>query len=85
MLLGLADKCRITAKPVVQMLQASGLECIMLTGDSDGPAHVIKQEVGLTECLSGMKPNEKFEWLQEKQVRKEGYILSSNINFHFNN
>ena len=68
MLLGLADKCRPTSKLVIQTLKSLGLECVMLTGDSIGAAEVLKRQVGLEECVASMKPNEKFEWLLNKQV-----------------
>ena len=68
MLLGLADKCRETAPTVVHQLQSLGLECVMLTGDGPGSAKVIKKKVGLSHFVSSMKPNEKYQWLVNKQV-----------------
>ena len=40
----------------------------MLTGDTEGPAKLISQEIGMTEYFSSLKPHEKYEWLIGKQV-----------------
>lgn len=68
-MLGLADKVRATSRKAVQALNHLGMSCVMLTGDGVGSADAIKQQVGLSECHASMKPNEKFEWLTNKQVR----------------
>lgn len=42
----------------------------MLTGDTEGPALMIKRKIGLSNVVHSMKPEEKYEWvLQKQQVR----------------
>ena len=65
---GMSDKLRASAPQVVEQLGNMGIDTTMLTGDNEGPAMMVMKKVGLTSCKWSMKPNDKFEWIEMKQV-----------------
>ena len=73
MLLGLADRCRPTSRSAIRGLQELGIECVMLTGDNEGAAESVRYQTGLTHVQFGMKPEEKKQWITNRQVR--GFIV----------
>ena len=79
LILGLADKVRDTSAKTIKLLTDYDVRCVMLTGDTEGPAKLIAQEVGITEYFPSLKPHEKYEWLISKQVRR----LTFYTNFYF--
>ncbi|XP_057294919.1 probable cadmium-transporting ATPase isoform X2 [Hydractinia symbiolongicarpus] len=76
LVLGLADKCRPSAPLTVYTLLSKDIECAMLTGDSQGPAEMIKKKVGLSTCKFNMKPNDKYDWITEKKISKNKSVIA---------
>ena len=68
MMIGLADTPRPTAKHAIQMLKDSGIETIMLTGDSSGAAAAVMNAVGAKSFIASMKPEDKLQWVRDHQV-----------------
>ena len=65
LLLGLADNVRPSAELAVEALERIGAECTMLTGDNEGSARMIANQIGITQWVSGMTPSGKFEWIEQ--------------------
>ncbi|XP_057294920.1 probable cadmium-transporting ATPase [Hydractinia symbiolongicarpus] len=76
LVLGLADKCRQSAPLTVHTLLSKDIECALLTGDSQGPAEMIKKKVGLSTCKFNMKPNDKYDWITEKRKTNKKSVIA---------
>lgn len=66
----LSDTLRAEAAPAVAELRARGLELAALTGDGEGPAAFLRQELGL-EVAGELLPHDKVE-----RVRRERHMGS---------
>ncbi|WP_265111314.1 heavy metal translocating P-type ATPase [Halosolutus halophilus] len=60
---GVADRVRPEAKWAVSRLQEQGVRVVMLTGDNEGTARAIANEVGIDEYHAELLPDEKLEWI----------------------
>ncbi|SDQ48505.1 heavy metal translocating P-type ATPase [Natronobacterium texcoconense] len=60
---GVADRVRPEAKWAVSELQDQGVRVVMLTGDNEGTARAIANEVGINEYHAELLPEEKLEWI----------------------
>lgn len=58
-LLAISDPIKLDSKTAIQTLQAKGLKVIMLTGDHAQTAQAVASEMGITEVLAEVKPDEK--------------------------
>lgn len=68
------DPLREEAREVIQKLKDSGIErIIMLTGDSEKPAHETATRLGITEYRSQVLPEDKAKFIQE--LKKEGRTI----------
>ncbi|MEY7847898.1 heavy metal translocating P-type ATPase [Natrarchaeobius sp. A-rgal3] len=59
-----ADRVRPEAKWAVSRLKERGVHVVMLTGDNEGTARAIADEVGIDEYHAELLPNEKLEWIR---------------------
>lgn len=66
----LVDTVKSDAAQVVAQLQAQGLDVVMLTGDNQGSATAIAQQVGITNVIAEVLPTEKAEHI--KKLQKQG-------------
>jgi len=70
--LALADKCRATAVQCVNSFRRENVECVMLSGDAEGPVLMIKEKLNLKHCVHSMKPKDKYNWvINRKQGNKQ--------------
>ncbi|MFC4543683.1 heavy metal translocating P-type ATPase [Halosolutus amylolyticus] len=60
---GVADRVRPDATWAVSRLQEQGVRVVMLTGDNEGTARAIANEVGIDEYHAELLPDEKLEWI----------------------
>ncbi|MDD1652548.1 MAG: copper-translocating P-type ATPase, partial [Methanomicrobiales archaeon] len=68
-LIAVADTLKPTAKGSVEALQAMGLRVIMVTGDNPRTAGAIARQIGITDVMAEVLPQEKaglVKGLQEK-------------------
>ena len=65
----LADIIREESAKAILMLQAMGIQCIMLTGDNQQVAEWVGQEIGLDEVIAEVLPEEKAAKVREVQSR----------------
>ncbi|QLD86008.1 cation-translocating P-type ATPase [Natronomonas halophila] len=67
--IAIADEVRPTSKRAVERLQELGVEhVVMLTGDNEGTARAIAEEVGVDEYRAELLPEEKVEAIEELQT-----------------
>ena len=65
----IGDTVKSGAEPAVRQLRGSGIEPVMLTGDSEESARAVAGTVGIKEVFAGLLPHQKLERLQA--IRKE--------------
>ncbi|WP_262174541.1 heavy metal translocating P-type ATPase [Haloarcula laminariae] len=67
--IAIADEVRPASKRAVERLHELGVErVVMLTGDNEGTARAIAEEVGVDEYRAELLPDEKVEAVEELQV-----------------
>ncbi|WP_128477242.1 heavy metal translocating P-type ATPase [Halorussus pelagicus] len=67
--LAIADEVRPAAKKTVARLQEFGIETVMLTGDNEGTARAVAEEVGVGEFRAELLPEQKVEAVDELTER----------------
>ena len=67
--IALADIIREESAKAILILQAMGIQCIMLTGDNQQVAEWVGQEIGLDEVIAEVLPEEKAANVREVQSR----------------
>ncbi|RQG92480.1 heavy metal translocating P-type ATPase [Natrarchaeobius chitinivorans] len=72
-----ADRVRPEAKWAVDRLHEQGVRVVMLTGDNQGTARAIANEVGIDEYHAELLPEEKLEWIRRLEGRSDGVETSS--------
>ncbi|WP_126662945.1 heavy metal translocating P-type ATPase [Haloterrigena salifodinae] len=70
--IAVADRVRPEAKWAVSRLQEQGVRVVMLTGDNEGTARAIAEEVGIDEYHAELLPDEKLEWIRRLEGETGG-------------
>ena len=60
-LLAIQDVPKPSSKRAIEELKARGLKTVMLTGDNQGVAQAIGDQVGINQVIAGVLPNEKAD------------------------
>ena len=60
----IGDTVKPGSEPAVRRLRSSGMDAIMLTGDSEQSARTVAGQVGIREVFAGLLPHQKLERLQ---------------------
>jgi Cu+-exporting ATPase len=68
-LLGVVDPPRQEAREAVAMLKRQGVSVVLLSGDRRGVAEAIAREVGITEVIAEVLPQEKLAVVKELQAK----------------
>lgn len=63
-LVHIADELRSEAKSAVQDLKAMGIKPVLLTGDSEGIARALAQELGISEVAAEVLPDQKQVYIK---------------------
>ncbi|WP_411966303.1 heavy metal translocating P-type ATPase [Haloferax sp. YSMS24] len=58
-IVAVADEVRADARATVERLQSFGLSVVMLTGDNEGTARAIAEQVGVDDFRAGLLPEDK--------------------------
>lgn len=66
-----ADTIKETAPQAIKELKEQGLEVIMLTGDNERTAQAIAKQVGITEVIAQVLPEEKADKIKEIQLQEK--------------
>ncbi|MFM0033965.1 copper-translocating P-type ATPase [Paraburkholderia strydomiana] len=72
--IGVADPVKGTTQEAVQLLRASGIKIIMLTGDNPVTANAVAKTLALDGVKAGVLPQDKYRHVQELQ--KQGHIVA---------
>ncbi|WP_394326830.1 heavy metal translocating P-type ATPase [Natrialba sp. SSL1] len=70
--IAVADQVRPEAAWAVSQLQDQGVRVVMLTGDNEGTARAIADEVGIDEFHAELLPEEKLEWIERLEREADG-------------
>lgn len=68
-LFALADIVRPESKEAIAELKSLGISSIMLTGDAEGVARAVSEELGITEYFAEVLPDQKSQKIKELQGR----------------
>ncbi len=72
---GVADAVRPEAAWAVSRLYGQGLEVVMLTGDNEGTARAIAEEVGIEEYHADLLPGEKLEEIRRLEAEYGDVVM----------
>ncbi|MFQ5354423.1 MAG: copper-translocating P-type ATPase, partial [Thermodesulfobacteriota bacterium] len=67
-ILAVADKLKENSREAVAELQKMGLDVVMITGDNSRTANAIGRELGLTDVLAEVLPEDKAEEVKKLQA-----------------
>jgi Cu2+-exporting ATPase len=68
-LFALADIVRPESKEAIAELGSLGIRSVMLTGDAEGVAKAVSEELGITEYFAEVLPDQKSQKIKELQAR----------------
>jgi Cu2+-exporting ATPase len=72
--IGVADPVKGTTAEAVQLLRASGIKIIMLTGDNPVTANAVAKTLSLDGVKAGVLPQDKYKHVQELQ--QQGHVVA---------
>jgi Cu+-exporting ATPase len=78
--LTLQDELRPNAKSAISAIKARGLTTILVSGDSKNKCEQIARELGIDECYSQMKPEEKLKIISEITTKTPTAFVGDGIN-----
>ncbi|KXB06406.1 cadmium ABC transporter ATPase, partial [candidate division MSBL1 archaeon SCGC-AAA382C18] len=63
--IAVADRIKLEAKDVIQNLNSSGINTVMLTGDNENTTRAIAEKIGIEDYRAELMPDEKVKALKE--------------------
>jgi len=66
--IGVADTVKAGAAEAVASLQKLGIEVVLLTGDNHGTAHAVARQIGVSEVIAEVLPEQKADKVKELQA-----------------
>ena len=73
-IIGVADVVRSSAKHAIDGLRAIGVEAVMITGDHEGVAKAVANELGIQRYFARVLPEEKASYV--KKLQDEGKFVA---------
>ena len=74
-IVAVADTVRPEARATVEALSELGLHTVMLTGDNEGTARAVAEQVGVDEFQAGLLPEEKVTAVEELAAEHDGVAM----------
>jgi Cd2+/Zn2+-exporting ATPase len=74
-IVAVADEVRPEARETVERLHDLGLETVMLTGDNEGTARAVAEQVGVGEYRAGLLPEEKVTAVRHLEEEYGGVAM----------
>jgi heavy metal translocating P-type ATPase len=68
-LVTLGDTVRVGSAEAIQSLTQQGIDCEMVSGDSEATARAVAEELGLSRFRAGATPAEKADWIAEQSEK----------------
>ncbi|MDE8344959.1 MAG: cation-translocating P-type ATPase [Acidocella sp.] len=68
------DTIRPEASAEIARLRAMGLQVMMLSGDHEGAARAVADEIGVTNVIAGANPEAKLDVI--KKLRAQGHVVA---------
>lgn len=72
--IAVADKIKDDSRSAIAKLESTGIECVMLTGDSEKTAKAIASQADIKKVVAEVMPEDKAE--QIKKLRAEGKVTA---------
>ncbi|MCM1548263.1 MAG: heavy metal translocating P-type ATPase [Ruminococcus sp.] len=72
--IAVADKIKEDSRSAIAKLEGTGIECVMLTGDSEKTAKAIASQADIKNVVAEVMPEDKAE--QIKKLRAEGKVTA---------
>ncbi len=80
-IIGVNDIVRKNAKKIIEKLDKSKIETIMLTGDNNKTASIIAKSIGISNVIANVLPSEKAEIIKKlKKENKKVMMCGDGIN-----
>lgn len=67
----IADRIKSGAKETIEALGKAGIKTVMLTGDRQGVAQSVAEDLGVTEYYADLLPQDKVAWLEKLMAEKD--------------
>lgn len=74
-LIGVRDVVRSDLSPVVRELKKNNVEVVMLTGDNKKTASLIAEELGITQIMTDVLPQEKADYIKDLIDKNKKVIM----------
>jgi Cu+-exporting ATPase len=76
----LQDQIREDAREYLQKIRDLGVEITILSGDTEESVKAIANQIGVKSYQSGLKPEDKLNWIQEKQKSGSVVMVGDGVN-----
>lgn len=70
-IIAVADPIKADSASAIKRLQQSGIRVVMLTGDNRATAKAVAAQVGITECIAEVQPQDKADKIAQLQLEGE--------------